>query len=108
MTTASSKIEEIGKKIAEKRAEAAAIGAIYKFVLEGEGGGTWVLNLKDDPGVAAGDGPAQCTIKMAASDFVDMVEGRAQGEQLFFMNKLRVEGDVTLALKLQALMKILK
>lgn len=108
MTTASSKIEEMGRKIAEKKAEAAAIGAVYKFVLDGEGGGTWVLNLKDDPGITAGDGPAQCTIKMTASDFLDMVEGRVAGEQLFFMNKLKVEGDMTLALKLQSLMAILK
>ena len=108
MTTASSMIEAMAGKIAEKQAEAAAIGAVYKFVLDGEGGGTWVLNLKDAPGVTPGDGPAQCTIKMAASDFVDMAEGRVPGEQLFFMNKLKVEGDVSLALKLQALMKILK
>jgi putative sterol carrier protein len=108
MTTASSKIQDIAQKIADKSGEAAAIGAVYKFVLDGEGGGTWILNLKDAPGVTAGDGPADCTIKMTASDFVDMIEGRAQGEQLFFMNKLRVEGDVSLALKLQALMKILR
>jgi putative sterol carrier protein len=108
MSTASSKIDDMSKKIAERQAEATAIGAIYKFVLDGEGGGTWVLNLKDNPGITPGDGAAQCTIKMSASDFLDMVEGRVPGEQLFFMNKLRVEGDVSLALKLQALMKILK
>jgi putative sterol carrier protein len=108
MATAKDKMDDAAKKIAENQDQAKAIGAVYKFVLDGEGGGTWVMNLKDSPGVTEGDGAAQCTIKMAAKDYVDMVEGRANGQQLFFTGKLKIEGDMGLAMKLQKLTEMMK
>src|SRR6188768_2813533 len=108
MTTASDKLKQMGAKIAEKRSQAGAIGAIFKFILDGDGGGKFIVNLKDDPGVSEGDGASDCTISMAAQDFVDLTEGKANGQQLFFTGKLKVEGDMSLALRLQALMDILK
>ena len=108
MTTASEKLQQMGEKIAEKKSQASAIGAVFKFVLEGDGGGSFIVNLKDNPGVNQGDGAADCTIKMTAQDFVDLTEGKANGQQLFFTGRLKVEGDMSLALRLQALMDILK
>jgi putative sterol carrier protein len=108
MTTASDKLKQMGTKIAEKKSQASAIGAIFKFALEGEGGGTFIVNLKDNPGVTEGDGAAECTIRMTSQDFVDLTEGKANGQQLFFTGRLKVEGDMSLALRLQPLMDILK
>lgn len=93
--------------LAKNAALAGAVGAVYKFVLEGEGGGTWVVNLKGTPGVTAGDGDAECTLKLAASDYVDMMEGRAKGEDLFFAGKLQIEGDPLLAMKLQSISELM-
>ena len=108
MATAKEKMDEAATKITEHKEKAAAIGAVYKFVLAGDGGGTWVMNLKDNPGVTEGEGDAACTIKMAANDYVDMLEGRANGQQLFFSGKLKIEGDMGLAMKLQKLTEVLK
>ncbi len=108
MTTAKEKMDEAATKIEANKDAAQSIGAVYKFVLDGDGGGTWVMNLKDAPGVSEGDGDAQCTIKMAANDYVDMVEGKANGQQLFFSGKLKIEGDMGLAMKLQKLTDVLK
>ncbi len=108
MTTAKEKMTEAATKIEANKEGAQSIGAVYKFVLSGDGGGTWVMNLKDAPGVAEGDGDAQCTIKMAANDYLDMVEGKANGQQLFFSGKLKIEGDMGLAMKLQKLTDVLK
>jgi putative sterol carrier protein len=108
MTTASEKLKQMGEKIAERKTQAAAIGAIFKFTLEGEGGGKFIVNLKDNPGVTEGDGAAECSISMTAQDFVDLTEGKANGQQLFFTGRLKVEGDMSLALRLQPLMDILK
>jgi predicted lipid carrier protein YhbT len=108
MATAQEKMAAASAKIAANQAKAAAIGATYRFVLDGDAGGTWILALKDPPSVTAGDGAAECTVRMAAQDFVDMVEGRASGQELFFRGKLKVEGDMGLALRLQALTDILK
>ena len=95
-------------KIKEHPDQAKEIAATYKFVLDGDGGGTYVINLKDEVGVTEGDGDAMCTIKMEAQDYVDMVEGKANGQQLFFTGKLKIEGDMGLAMKLQKLTEMLK
>jgi putative sterol carrier protein len=108
MATASEKMTEIHGKIQTNKESAQQVNAVYKFVLSGDGGGTWIVNMKDAPGVNEGDGEAQCTIKMDAKDFVDMFEGRANGQQLFFAGKLKIEGDMGLAMKLQKLTDVMK
>jgi predicted lipid carrier protein YhbT len=45
---------------------------------------------------------------MTTTDFVDLFEGRANGQALFFTGRLKVEGDMGLALRLQTLTSILK
>lgn len=108
MTTAREKMQELHTRLLEKKAQAELVGAVYRFILDGEGGGTFVVNLKDDVGVKEGDGPAPCTIRMTGQDAIDLFEGRANGQALFFSQRLKVEGDIALALKLQALTDILK
>jgi putative sterol carrier protein len=108
MTTGKELIERLGSKISQDPSVAANFGAIYKFVLEGNGGGTWIVNMKDAPGAREGDGAADCTISLDASDFVDLVEGRANGQQLYFQGRLRIDGDLGLALKLQNLADLAK
>lgn len=108
MTTAKELIERIGGKISSDPTVASNFGAVYKFVLEGAGGGQWLVDLKGAPGVRAGDGPADCTITLSAQDFVDLIEGRANGQQLYFQGKLRIDGDLGLALKLQNLADLAK
>ena len=108
MTTASELATRIAQKIAGRQDLLTAIGAVYQFVLEGDGGGSYLLDLKQGLTVTPGEGPAGCTIRMAAADFVDLFEGRANAQALFFNGKLRIEGDMGLALKLQSLTDILK
>jgi predicted lipid carrier protein YhbT len=45
---------------------------------------------------------------MSAENGVALFEGRVSGEQLFFGNQLRVEGDMSLALRLQALLAVVR
>ena len=109
MATGRELIEKIGAKISSEPSLSSDFGAVYKFVLEGdEGGGTWLVNLKDAPGVQEGDGNADCTISMAGDDFVALIEGRENGQQLYFQGKLRIDGDLGLALKLQNLADLAK
>jgi putative sterol carrier protein len=108
MATAQELIDRIGAKISGNPSVASNFGAVYKFVLDGAGGGTWIVDLKDAPGARQGDGPADCTISLSAKDFVDLVEGRANGQQLYFQGKLRIDGNLGLALKLQNLADLAK
>ena len=77
------------------------VNATYKFVLEGDGGGTYLVNMKDDLGAKEGDGAADCTITVAAPDFLGMIDGSVNGQMLFMSGKLKVAGDMSLAMKLQ-------
>lgn len=108
MTSVREKISQLNDRLIQRRAEAVKIGAVYKFVLEGADGGTFIIDLKDDVGAREGDGPAPCTLRLSTADGIDLLEGRANGQALFFSQRLKVEGDMGLALKLSSLMDILK
>jgi len=81
--------------------KAKEIDAVYQFKLTGDGGCEYVVDLKTPEIREGADGSAQCTVTMEATDFVDMVTGKVQGQQLFMMGKLLIEGDMGLALRLQ-------
>jgi putative sterol carrier protein len=108
MATVSELMEVARRKIDEHKAEVSALGAIYKFVLEGEGGGTFLLNLKEHPSVSEGDGDADCTIRMAVKDFVELVQSRGDARSYFFMGKIGVDGSFGLAIKLRKLIDMFR
>jgi putative sterol carrier protein len=61
------------------------------------------IDGKNGNTVTNDDGPADCTLKVAFTDFVDMVEGRLNGMNAFMSGKLKVEGDMSIAMKLQTI-----
>lgn len=99
----------IGAGITADPAGAKKVNAVYKFNVTGEGGGTWIVDLKNDPpGVKEGDGDAQCTITIAAQDFLDLVAGKLNGQMAFMSGKLKIAGDMSLAMKLGQVMQTAK
>ena len=80
-------------------AKAKEIDAIYQFNVSGENGGKWVVDLKNGKAYA-GEATADCTIDVAAQDFVNLYQGKVAGPQLFMMGKLKVSGNMGLAMKL--------
>ena len=89
------------KRFADAPGLAAGVNAVYKFVLTGDGGGTWSVNLTREPASATEeDAEAQCTITLPSSVFVDIVNGALSGQKAFLSGKLKVQGNVSLALKL--------
>ena len=83
------------------------INATYQFNLSGDDGGTWVIDLASDiKEVREGEEEsAQCIISMAAPDFMSMIQGSLNPQMAFMTGKLRVEGDVSLAMQLGAILK---
>jgi hypothetical protein len=101
MTSVESLMAEAALAINRDLDRARRYGGVYKFVLDGIGGRTFILDLGQNPRIVDGDGDADCTIYMEASDFIALMEGRADRRALFFMGRLSVEGDWGLAMKLR-------
>ncbi|MCP1200392.1 SCP2 sterol-binding domain-containing protein [Notoacmeibacter sp. MSK16QG-6] len=53
--------------------------------------------------VTTDDKPADCTITMEKSDLEDMIAGDLDATQAFMSGKLKVDGDMGVAMKLQQL-----
>ena len=79
------------------------INAIFQFVLKGDGGGEWWFDLtKNSPETGEGmNDDAACTITMDAGDFVAMLNKDANPMKLFMSGKLKIDGDISTAMKLQ-------
>ena len=85
-------------------ARAKTIGGVFEFILEGDTGGIWTLDLTQPllrEGVAE---KMNCRIRMAASDFLALVNGTLGAMDAFKTGKLKVEGNLAMSLKLQILL----
>ncbi|MCX5841890.1 MAG: SCP2 sterol-binding domain-containing protein, partial [Deltaproteobacteria bacterium] len=87
----------------------AAEGAdvVFQFSISGEGGGDWIVAVKDgtckvDTGVHA---KPNTTIKMAGTDFLTMMSGKMSAMQAYTSGKIKIEGDL---MKSQLIEKIFK
>jgi hypothetical protein len=85
------------------------VAAIYLFVISGDDGGTWTVDLVSTPPTCqpGAHGSPQCTIEATDTDFRSMIDGGMQAAmQLFFSGKLKVTGDANLATKLSKLLQM--
>ncbi|HEV8584083.1 MAG TPA: SCP2 sterol-binding domain-containing protein [Methylomirabilota bacterium] len=82
--------------------KASGTSATIQYDVSGDGGGTWHAVIKDGA-CAVNQGPAptpNLTLQIAAQDWLDMLSGKQSGQMLFMSGKLKVKGDMGLAMKL--------
>ncbi|KAM9207174.1 hydroxysteroid dehydrogenase-like protein 2 isoform 2-T2 [Dugong dugon] len=104
-----SPVEETFRIVKETLSEDAvkATQAVYQFELSGEDGGTWFLDLKSKGGnVGRGEPPdrADVVMSMSTEDFVKMFSGKLKPTMAFMSGKLKIKGNMALAIKLDKLM----
>jgi len=106
---ASKVFDEISKKIiADGPNLVKKVGGVYEFVITNGPGGksqTWGVDLAHGNGSVAVGKPADAgvTITMTDDDFVAMMTGKLNSQQAFMQGKLKIGGNMALAMKLQVL-----
>ena len=81
------------------------MNAIYQWDITGNNGGKWHIILKNDD-VQVGGGQADSpniTLTLEDQNFMDLVTGKLNGQMAFLTGKLKIQGDMTLAMKLQSI-----
>jgi len=99
--------DEIGKGIAADPAIVSKVGGVFHFKV---GGKSWTVDLKNGKGnVKSGAPPtADCTVTIAEEEFVNMMLGKSSGQSLFMSGKLKIQGNMGLAMKLDKIPKVSK
>ncbi|XP_058495055.1 sterol carrier protein 2b [Solea solea] len=101
--------QEIGKKLQEEGEQfVKKIGGVFAFkVKEGPKGqeATWYVDVKNGKGCVHNDTDKQadCTISMSDTDLLAVMTGKMNPQSAFFQGKLKISGNMGLAMKLQQL-----
>ena len=81
------------------------INATYQWKLSGDNGGDWYAKFNNgDVDVQKGEAESpNVTIVTGAQDWLDIVNGKQNAQMAFLTGKLKIQGDMSLAMKLQNL-----
>uniref|UniRef100_UPI00398EF988 sterol carrier protein 2 isoform X2 n=1 Tax=Pristiophorus japonicus TaxID=55135 RepID=UPI00398EF988 len=106
---AQSVFREIEKKLQEEgELFVKKIGGVFAFkVKDGPGGkeGLWVVDVKNGKGSVDfnSEKKADCTITMSDDDLLALMTGKMNPQTAFFQGKLKIAGNMGMAMKLQNL-----
>ena len=88
--------------------KAAGVNAVIQYDITGDGGGTWHAMIKDGKcTVASGAAPSPTlTLTISGQDWLDMLAGKVSGQMAFMSGKLKLKGDMGLAMKIGTMFSV--
>lgn len=84
---------------------AAGVDGVYQFSISGEGGGEWNASITGGTCTVAegtADSP-NCTVVTDANTWMGIVSKQISATDAFMGGKLRIKGDMGLAMKLESM-----
>jgi len=103
--------ETIQNSLSESGAELTKkVGGVFLFKVAGEKGAaaSWIVDAKNGSGsvaIANEDAKGDVTISMKDDDLSLLLSGKLAAQQAYFQGRLKIKGNMGLAMKLQQLMK---
>lgn len=88
--------------------KAAGMNAVYQFNITGEGGGEWSAVITDGEltvNEGTHDSPS-ITLTVSAPDWLDVLSGKLNGQMAFMSGKLKIAGNMGLAMKLGTIFQL--
>lgn len=106
MPTVKESFEQMSSRFKADRA--AGTSAVIQYDVSGEGGGTWNAVIKDGACIVKEGAAAtpNLTLQIGAQDWLDMLTGKQNGQMLFMSGKLKIKGDMGLAMKLGSMFQM--
>jgi putative sterol carrier protein len=95
-------LQEITAKMKEGASKKSSFGNTVKFSTDQ--GVVYIDGNATPPAISNDDKDADCTLKMDFSDFSDLIERKLDGMTAFMTGKLKIEGDMGVAMKLQSIL----
>ena len=96
--------QEFFAQLPERADPAKTAGMSNTYVFDVEGVGQWTVKVDDGTvSVAEGSGEADCTISASEDTLVKIAKGEANATTAYMTGKLKIQGDMGAALKLQDL-----
>ncbi len=88
--------------------KAAGVDAVIQFNFTGGEPGNWYAIIKDGKcSVMQGDAPSpKMTLTVDSSDYIKIITGELDGMKAFMEGRIKLGGDLTLAMKLMQMFKV--
>jgi putative sterol carrier protein len=106
MATVNETFEAMPNKFRPDKAQ--GVNAVIQYDIGGDQGGSWHAIIKDGTcTVQSGVSPSpNLTLNMSSQDWLDMIAGKLSGQMAFMSGKLKVKGDMGLAMKLGSMFQV--